>query len=42
MKTVTSLVQPFDDPSRLSARVDLVTFFFYYHDLAYMESTGPS
>jgi len=38
MKTVTSLVRPFDDPlpAEVSA-LDLVTFFFYYHDTAYME-----
>jgi len=38
MKTVTSLARPFDDPlpAELSA-LDLVTFFFYYHDTAYME-----
>jgi predicted methyltransferase len=38
MKTVVNLVRPFDDPlpAEVSA-LDLVTFFFYYHDTAYME-----
>src|SRR5882757_1678068 len=38
MKTVTLLLRPFDDPLPADVRdVDLVTFFFYYHDTAYME-----
>jgi len=38
MKTVVSLVRPFDDPLPAEVRdLDLVTFFFYYHDTAYME-----
>jgi len=38
MKNVTSLVRPFDDPLPADVReLDLVTFFFFYHDTAYME-----
>jgi predicted methyltransferase len=38
MKTVTLLLRPFDDPLPADVRdVDLVTFFFYYHDTTYME-----
>jgi predicted methyltransferase len=38
MKTVVSLMRPFDDPLPADVRdLDLVTFFFYYHDTAYME-----
>src|SRR5205085_9967200 len=38
MKTVTSLARPFDDPLPADVRdIDLVTFFFFYHDTAYME-----
>ena len=38
MKTVVSLVRPFDDPLPAEVRdLDLVTFLFYYHDTAYME-----
>src|SRR5262245_1400039 len=38
MKTVVSLIRPFDDPLPADARaLDLITFFFYYHDTTYME-----
>jgi predicted methyltransferase len=38
MKTVTLLLRPFDDPLPADVReVDLVTFFFFYHDTTYME-----
>src|SRR5438128_4725800 len=37
MKTVTSLARPFDDPLPADVRdLDLVTFFFFYHDTTYM------
>jgi predicted methyltransferase len=38
MKTAVSLVRPFDDPLPAEVRdLDLITFFFYYHDTTYME-----
>ena len=38
MKTVTVLLRPFDDPLPADVReVDLITFFFFYHDTSYME-----
>lgn len=38
MKNVVSLVRPFDDPLPTEVRdLDLITFFFYYHDTTYME-----
>lgn len=38
MKNVTPLSRPFDDPTPPELKdVDLVTFFFFYHDVAYME-----
>jgi predicted methyltransferase len=38
MKTVVNLIRPFDDPLPADVRdLDLVTFFFYYHDTTYME-----
>lgn len=37
MTNVTALVRPFDDPLPAEVRnVDLVTFFFFYHDVTYM------
>jgi predicted methyltransferase len=38
MKSVVALVRPFDDPLPAEVRdLDLITFFFYYHDTTYME-----
>lgn len=38
MKTVVSVVRPFDDPLPADVRdLDLVTFLFFYHDTTYME-----
>jgi predicted methyltransferase len=38
MKSVTPLFRPFDDPTPPEVRdLDLITFFFAYHDLTYME-----
>src|SRR5262245_27846761 len=38
MKTVVNLIRPFDDPLPADVRdLDLVTFFFYYHDTTYVE-----
>ena len=38
LKTAISLVRPFDDPLPADVRdLDLITFFFYYHDTTYME-----
>ena len=38
MKTVVSLIRPFDDPLPADVHdLDLVTFFFFYHDTTYME-----
>jgi predicted methyltransferase len=38
MKNVVSLVRPFDDPLPAEVRdLDLITFFFFYHDTTYME-----
>jgi predicted methyltransferase len=38
MAKVVALVRPFDDPLPNDVRdLDLVTFFFYYHDTTYME-----
>jgi len=38
LKNAVSLVRPFDDPLPADARdLDLVTFFFFYHDTTYME-----
>jgi predicted methyltransferase len=38
MKNVVVLTRPFDDPLPADARdLDLITFFFYYHDTTYME-----
>jgi predicted methyltransferase len=38
MKNVVSLVRPFDDPLPADVRdLDLITFFFFYHDTTYME-----
>jgi predicted methyltransferase len=38
MKTVVSLTRPFDDPLPAEVRdLDLITFFFFYHDTTYME-----
>ncbi len=38
MKNVTVLERPFDDPMPPEVRdLDLITFFFYYHDVTYME-----
>jgi predicted methyltransferase len=35
---VVALVRPFDDPLPADVRdLDLITFFFYYHDTTYME-----
>ena len=37
MKNVTALARPFDDPPPADVRdLDLITFFFYYHDTTYM------
>ena len=37
MKTVVRLVRPYDDPVPPNVRnLDLVTFFFFYHDTTYM------
>jgi predicted methyltransferase len=37
MKNVVALARPFDDPLPADVRdLDLVTFFFYYHDTTYM------
>jgi predicted methyltransferase len=38
MKNVTVLARPFDDPLPADVRgLDLITFFFFYHDTTYME-----
>ena len=38
MANVVSLARPFDDPAPADVRdLDLITFFFYYHDTTYME-----
>jgi predicted methyltransferase len=38
MKNVTALARPFDDPLPADVRgLDLITFFFFYHDTTYME-----
>jgi predicted methyltransferase len=38
MKNVTALFRPFDDPTPPEVRdLDLITFFFFYHDVTYME-----
>jgi predicted methyltransferase len=38
MKNVVALTRPFDDPLPAGVRdLDLVTFFFYYHDTTYMD-----
>ena len=38
MKSVTPLFRPFDDPTPPEVRdIDLVTFFFFYHDVTYMD-----
>jgi predicted methyltransferase len=38
MKSVTPLFRPFDDPTPPEVRdLDLITFFFFYHDTTYME-----
>jgi predicted methyltransferase len=38
MTNVVALVRPFDDPLPTDVRdLDLVTFFFFYHDTTYME-----
>jgi len=38
MKSVTPVFRPFDDPTPPEVRdLDLITFFFAYHDVAYME-----
>jgi len=38
MKNTVSLVRPFDDPLPADVHdLDLITFFFFYHDTTYME-----
>ena len=38
MKTVVTLSRPFDDPLPAEVRdLDLITFFFFYHDTTYMQ-----
>jgi predicted methyltransferase len=38
MKPVTLLLRPFDDPTPAEVRdLDLITFFFFYHDVTYMQ-----
>jgi predicted methyltransferase len=38
MKSVTALFRPFDDPTTPDVRdLDLITFFFAYHDVSYMQ-----
>src|SRR5262249_23735423 len=38
MTKVVALTRPFDDPLPTDARdLDLITFFFFYHDTTYME-----
>jgi predicted methyltransferase len=38
MKNVTPLFRPFDDPTPPEVKdLDLVTFFFFYHDTTYMQ-----
>jgi predicted methyltransferase len=38
MKSVVLLLRPFDDPAPPELRdLDLITFFFYYHDVSYMQ-----
>jgi predicted methyltransferase len=38
MKSVVSVMRPFDDPTPPEVRdLDIVTFFFFYHDVTYME-----
>ena len=38
VKNITSLARPFDDPLPGDVRnLDLITFYFYYHDTTYME-----
>src|SRR5260370_25688992 len=42
MANVVALVRPFDDPLPADLRdLDLVTFFFFYHDTTYMEVHRP-
>ena len=37
MKNVTALARPFDDPLPADVKnLDLITFFFFYHDTTYM------
>jgi predicted methyltransferase len=38
MKNVTPLDRPFDDPvpAEEAGKIDLITFFFFYHDTTYM------
>lgn len=37
-KNVTPLFRPFDDPTPPEVRdLDLITYFFFYHDVSYME-----
>src|SRR5688572_30840128 len=39
MKDVTPVFRPFDDPTPPEVRdVDLITFFFFYHDVTWMEA----
>ena len=38
VKNITSLARPFDDPLPADVKnLDLITFFFYYHDTTYMD-----
>jgi predicted methyltransferase len=38
MKNVVALFRPFDDPTPPEVQgLDLISFFFYYHDVTYME-----
>jgi predicted methyltransferase len=38
MKTVKIVLRPFDDPLPADVRdIDLITFFFFYHDTTYMQ-----
>ena len=42
MSNVVSLARPFDDPLPADVKdLDLVTFYFYYHDTTYMDVDRP-
>jgi predicted methyltransferase len=42
-RNVTPLFRPFDDPTPPEVKdLDLITFFFFYHDVSYMEVDRPT